>query len=512
MRRILRKETPADAPVTEAEVAEAVAGLSTTDAVEDRQTAAEADKSEALARFEAAKAAVQTAETELARQEKACREMGGVSDLDPEEIPADPGEALVAADRATEAAARSEGRARSARKKAETARAALQDCEIAMNGLEKDAAGLDNLRKDHADLLRQAPPPPESDPAPETAPSDAEAGRQVDALSESLRGLRKAFARLDRRRDETVRDTQAFARQDRFAAIRHSVGRRFREVAADHLEAEIDGWLEKLDVRLSTIRDELKAADAHRDILVRQLLQIGEEGLALLKRAAGRSMLPEDLPGMGGKRFLTVATREPASREERRVRMADLLDRFLEEGTIPMGIDLVQRTVRWLAGRTRIRILHPDPDHFARNIEIPELARLSGGEQLTGAVLLFCTLAKLRARQRGKRADRSSVLLLDNPIGHASRVRFLTIQQTIARAMGVQLIFTTGINDPESLAVFPNTIRLKNERVDRKTGNRMIEADETAEVQGRIEGVRLVRDAGDAGEVSAAPSTDGEPG
>lgn len=510
MRKILRAAAGVEHPVTEAEVAGAVASLSTADAIEDELAAAERDRTEALTRSAAAAAAVRQAAGELKQREDACRRMGDVPEPDPSETPADPDAALEEADRHAEAADRSEALAVDGREAAEKAIAAVRRHETALESLGKDAGSLSGLRKGYTDLLGQTPPAFAPEETPEEGLSDSEVYDRVEALSESLRILRKGFGKLDRLRDEAVREIQSFAREERFSAITHSVGRRFREVAAEHLEAEIEGWMEKLDVRLSTIRDELKTADAHRDILIRQLLQIAEEGLALLKRAASRSTLPEDLPAMGGKRFMTVATRESESQEEKRGRMADLLERFLEEGTIPMGIDLVQRAVRHLARRMRIRILHPDPDHYTRNIEIPELARLSGGEQLTGAVLLFCTLAKLRARQRGKRADRSSVLLLDNPIGHASRVRFLTIQQTIARVMGVQLIFTTGINDPESLAVFPNIIRLKNQRIDRNTGHRMIETDEETPVHSRIEGVRLVRDTDAGGD--ASEETSGEPG
>ena len=61
-------------------------------------------------------------------------------------------------------------------------------------------------------------------------------------------------------------------------------------------------------------------------------------------------------------------------------------------------------------------------------MDIVNLAPLSGGEQLTAAILLSCTLAQLRARSRGGRRS-SSVLILDNPIGRASRVRFLELQR-----------------------------------------------------------------------------------
>ena len=42
------------------------------------------------------------------------------------------------------------------------------------------------------------------------------------------------------------------------------------------------------------------------------------------------------------------------------------------------------------------------------------MARFSGGEQLTSAILLYCTLAQLRVRRRGHFRRHSSVLALDN--------------------------------------------------------------------------------------------------
>jgi hypothetical protein len=69
------------------------------------------------------------------------------------------------------------------------------------------------------------------------------------------------------------------------------------------------------------------------------------------------------------------------------------------------------------------------------------------------------------------------VLVLDNPIGRASRTSFLELQRDVARSMGVQLLYTTGVNDYEALHVLPNVIRLRNERVDRNSGHQVVEAE-----------------------------------
>ncbi|MGH2608130.1 MAG: hypothetical protein ACRDHF_03490, partial [Tepidiformaceae bacterium] len=55
----------------------------------------------------------------------------------------------------------------------------------------------------------------------------------------------------------------------------------------------------------------------------------------------------------------------------------------------------------------------------------------------------------------------------------------------------VQLIYTTGVNDQEALRALPNVIRLRNERIDRNTGRRLVEyAPDEARV---IEAVRIGR-------------------
>jgi hypothetical protein len=80
--------------------------------------------------------------------------------------------------------------------------------------------------------------------------------------------------------------------------------------------------------------------------------------------------------------------------------------------------------------------------------------------------------------------------LLDNPIGSASRVTFINLQLDVARAMGVQLIYTTGVNDYEALRPLPNLIRLKNDRVNRNNGQHVVELDPGGPV---IEAARVTR-------------------
>jgi hypothetical protein len=69
------------------------------------------------------------------------------------------------------------------------------------------------------------------------------------------------------------------------------------------------------------------------------------------------------------------------------------------------------------------------------------------------------------------------VLTLDNPIGKSSNVTLLRLQRRVADAMGVQLIYTTAVDDREAVGVLPHWIRLRNDRSDARTGNQHVELD-----------------------------------
>ena len=94
----------------------------------------------------------------------------------------------------------------------------------------------------------------------------------------------------------------------------------------------------------------------------------------------------------------------------------------------------------------------------------------------------------MRARSRGVARKGTSTLILDNPIGRASRARFLELQREVARTMGVQLIYTTGVNDYDALRALPKIVRLRNQRVDRGSGHQVVEIEE-----GGIEAIQIGR-------------------
>jgi hypothetical protein len=217
-----------------------------------------------------------------------------------------------------------------------------------------------------------------------------------------------------------------------------------------------------------------------------------DEGLSLLKQVSSMSRLPLSLP-QAGKQFVVIETKAAESPVDRRARVGDLIDELIETGDIGKDdVSLIQKAVRRVAGRTKVRVLHPDLHHVTKRVGISEMRGLSGGERLTAAILLFCALVRLRNAELNRRG--SSVLVLDNPIGTASRQSFLDLQREVAHSMNVQLIYATGIKDLSAVGALENVIRLRNSRADRRSGRRLVELEEDQLENGQIETARVTFD------------------
>jgi hypothetical protein len=218
-----------------------------------------------------------------------------------------------------------------------------------------------------------------------------------------------------------------------------------------------------------------------------------DEALSLLTRISRLSRLPDGLP-QAGRQFVKIETKASDNPVERREHVGELIDELLEKGDIGEGLKLIQRAVRRVARRISVRVLHPDLHHSTARVAISDMRRFSGGERLTCGILLYCTLIRLRNTDSNRRAG-SSVLILDNPIGTASRISFLDLQREVARAMNVQLIYATAVNDLHAVGSLENVIRLSNTRADRRTGRRFIEVEQdTPHPVGAIDAARIVFD------------------
>jgi hypothetical protein len=475
------------AEVTEELVRERIAGLVEPDMVDQLRQEAETKASSLQGRMGNIKGRLEPAALALQQAEEACTAFIILSPLQRAPSTAELAEAeastLEGEAKLHENNAEAEqGRAGDAKQNAEHARQRGTD-------VERHAERLSALRDDYADLLTEGVRPP--GPGLQPTLEESVLPSRLKTLSDGLRKARAEWQGLDNERGAAIGSLRAFVAGSEFEHLDAPWVRHLQEHDEPALEDASEQLGAQLDLRRGILEEQITGVDRHRTVLVDELQAVAEEGMKLLRQASNLSKLPEHVPGIGGAHFLRIQTQEPDDPSERRARLADLIDDLLKGQKDLGGVPLVQAAVRRLARPVQVRVLHPDPALDRRTVSIPEMARSSGGEQLTGAILLYCTLARVRGRSRGLSRRASSVLILDNPIGRASRVRFLELQRDVARAMGVQLIYTTGVNDHEALRALPNVIRLRNERVDRNSGRRLVEhAPDESRV---IEAVRIGR-------------------
>ena len=349
----------------------------------------------------------------------------------------------------------------------------------------KDAETLAQTRA-RFDGLLNGTPPPQADEV--DVALDVEKG--LKELETVLRELQGESSKIDSERRACVGKVRNWASDSRFQNLKSALVQRFLGIDEVAIEEGARKIKPELALHLQITEQQIAEKDKHRDLLIQEMWGATEEGLSLLARAERQSRLPESLPGLGGAQFLHISLSTPADPAARRDRLGELVDEWINSGEVPSAMGLIQQAVHRLARPIRVKVLNPDPDLKSQSVDITEMTRFSGGERLTCAILLYCTLAQLRARHRGMSRSPSSVLLLDNPIGRASRPKFLELQRAVAKEMGVQLIYTTGVDDYGALHALPNIIRLKNSRVNLGTGQRHVELENGT---GAIEAAQISR-------------------
>ncbi|MFD9892682.1 hypothetical protein ACFWY9_25345 [Amycolatopsis sp. NPDC059027] len=290
----------------------------------------------------------------------------------------------------------------------------------------------------------------------------------------------------DRRVRAAADQLAQYATEKRFEKLSTPVRQQVISVKRDQLPAHAAEWAEALRPRLRTLTDDLAQIDRHRGGIITRLQGMVDGALRTLRSAQRVSRLPDGLGDWSGQEFLRIRFTELEDNA-----LAEKLGEVVDEAAAGKtadgrdvkrdGLSLVLRGVRAAAPKGfRVDMLKPDSVLRTERQRVSEIRDVfSGGQQLTAAIILYCTLAALRANNRGKVRNRhSGVLFLDNPIGRASAGYLLELQRAVAEALGVQLIYTTGLFDAGALAEFPLIVRLRND-ADLRAGRKYLSVDAT---------------------------------
>ncbi|MGK5530567.1 hypothetical protein ACSNOC_08200, partial [Streptomyces sp. URMC 129] len=360
----------------------------------------------------------------------------------------------------------------------------------AAGGFEEAAALLRDLLRDPSP--GQAPDGPDGPAAgdaddAEPYPGGLAEARQTAtdtrrALRAAAAGLAAAEAAVREAGDRLVRH----ANSTRFEQVRTPARQQIRELPAAALPDHAAAWAGAFAPRLRVLTDELAQLERNRDGIVDRLRGLVESSLDTLRSAQRLSRLPEGLGEWSGQEFLRIRFEDPdqATLAERLGEVVDETTRAAVRKNADLrrdGMSLLLRGVH-AALRPRgvaVEILKPDAVLRAERVPVGQMGDVfSGGQLLTAAIALYCTMAALRGNDRGRDRHRhAGTLFLDNPIGRANATYLLELQRAVADALGVQLLYTTGLFDTTALAEFPLVIRLRND-ADLRAGLKYISVEE----------------------------------
>ncbi|MFB7258829.1 hypothetical protein [Streptomyces nojiriensis] len=373
----------------------------------------------------------------------------------------------------------------------ESARAAHADllrahrtAEDGAGGFDETASMLRDLLRDHTHQDDEQEPVPHAGTLEEARQSATEARRSLRGCAGDLSAAESAVREAS---DILVRHANA----TRYEQVRTPARQQIRELPASALPEHAAAWAAAFAPRLRVLTDELAQLERNRDSIVDRLRGLVESALATLRSAQRLSQLPEGLGEWSGQEFLRIRFEEPdqATLTERLGEVIDEATRAAVKKNSSAsfgegrrdGMSLLLRGVQAALEPKGIsvEILKPDAVLRAERVPVGQMGDVfSGGQLLTAAIALYCTMAALRSNDRGRDKHRhAGTLFLDNPIGRANATYLLELQRAVSDALGVQLLYTTGLFDTTALAEFPLVIRLRND-ADLRAGLKYISVEE----------------------------------
>jgi hypothetical protein len=322
---------------------------------------------------------------------------------------------------------------------------------------------------------------------------DAQAEADTQAILNRLTTTTAVASSTGLQADKAIQAVRKLAAENRFSRIPDAIRDRFTGDEPTVLSERAAIRAGEMRVRRATIAGQLADVGRDQQLIVVEIAALVQDVLANLESAHRHSKLPGTLGGWADQHFLRIRFVRPSSEEDLHTRIDAVVDRIVAEKSKPEGLALLKRCVHEAVAPRgfSVKVLKPNSDLAVEPVDVTHLGKFSGGEKLTVCVALYCTLARLRAVNRGRgKAALGGTLVLDNPLGTASHVALLRLQRDVAAAHGVQLVYTTGVEDLGAVGQFPNVLRMRNAPGALRTRRYVVLEDR---FEAAVEGVTSVR-------------------
>lgn len=465
--------------------------------LDEAQRSAAAALDHARAEDKAAANLVALAEKEVEATSRRDHRAGRAhADLPDEWSPTDAGTARRLAEDAGELARGARSRQLAAESEQSHALAAAAAARTRGQVLKAHAGSLGRREADPAELVGVAP----------WSGSEESAADQANTLAQGLAVAHAALAEAQGDGHKALEAVRRVANEARFFEL-GGVRQAMASEAGESLAGRAGQLVRDVTVRLASVVAELAEVNRHREGVVERLSTLVEEQLKLVALARRFSRIPAGLGEWSDQQFCRIDFQTPDNLQLSARVGAVVDDVAARARRDPLEV-VLDATVAAVARRSahgdstfEVRLLKPNKAMFVDTVDVSRMGEeYSGGQRLTTAILLYCTLAAVRSHARGDSRG-AGVLFLDNPIGKASADYLLDLQTAVAAKFGVQLVYTTGLFDPEVHDAFDCVVRLRNDAdlrrhlnyivLDGPTADAVAEGRDPGDRNAYVSGVRL---------------------
>jgi hypothetical protein len=271
-----------------------------------------------------------------------------------------------------------------------------------------------------------------------------QAVEEIKRLEALITNASEATAKCRARRAETGNRVRAIANDGRWVTVTSALKERCRMDSDDVIAPEAAEMARSAEQDRASIEADLAELSVHRDTLVTTLVGVCSTQRRLLNLVTRALRLPESLGDLSGQPAFKIDF-EPLAEPEARVNLARRVDEWADVLATGKKLGRDER-VAWLctatantvvsrpsSGPWRVKVLKPEVSGIVTYKDPDRIPiEYSGGQELTLAVMLYCTLASVRSSQRTDGERPPGTLILDNPFGAASNAVLIQLQQALA--------------------------------------------------------------------------------
>lgn len=365
-------------------------------------------------------------------------------------------------------------RLRRQRDEQEVASAELRDLEATLRRTEpaliREQQAAERLIDIAGGLEASATPPIVDPETVDRLREPARASEERDAVQARIRGATQRAAETLEARDRAAARVSGVLEDPDYEQVGGQTRRDLLRTDVKQRTERAPELADRLRQRSELIADTLRSLRRDRTVVATTLAKEVDAGIRLLLRVESASRLPDGLGPWSGQRLLRFhGVTRPRDLPAVIAKVEVTLDRLVVTDRRPRGVDLLIRCVTDIVDSSAldVMVLKPNAGEPGTPQPVSALPLFSGGQRATVAILIYATLARLRANELHRRGQEAGVgvLLLDNPLGKASAGFLVDQQLLVATANGIQLVYATAVGDFDALDRFPKRIRLRNRGV-----------------------------------------------